>query len=86
VVGIASNNLSVYRTPQYKSPKKAMPDGKSEAISVRVSPDVKELLRDAAAHENRSQTNLLETLILDHGRKIGLIKTRRAKRTDSGEA
>jgi hypothetical protein len=41
------------------------------------------LLQEAAECENRSQTNLPETLILDHFRTLGLVGTPRVKRTKS---
>ncbi|NYH26057.1 uncharacterized protein (DUF1778 family) [Paraburkholderia bryophila] len=60
-----------------------MPAGKTETINVRVRPDLKRLLQEAAEYENRSQTNLLETLILDHCRKLGLVVQARVTRTES---
>lgn len=60
-----------------------MPAGKTETINVRVRPDLKRLLQEAAEYENRSQTNLLETLIFDHCRKLGLIVLPRMTRTES---
>lgn len=60
-----------------------MPAGKTDTINARVRPDIKRLLQEAADYENRSQTNLLETLILDHCRKLGLIEKQRATRTKS---
>ncbi len=56
--------------------------GKTETINVRVRPDLKRLLQEAAECENRSQTNLLETLILDHCRKLGLVMQPRVNRTE----
>ncbi|MDB5782318.1 MAG: hypothetical protein JWQ50_2233 [Caballeronia mineralivorans] len=53
-----------------------MPAGKTETINARVRPDIKRLLQAAADYENRSQTNLLETLILAHCRKLGLTDPR----------
>jgi uncharacterized protein (DUF1778 family) len=60
-----------------------MPAAKTETINVRVRPDLKRLFQEAAECENRSQTNLLETLILEHCRKLGLVATPRANRTKS---
>ncbi|CAJ2870811.1 Uncharacterised protein [Burkholderia pseudomallei] len=60
-----------------------MPAGKTETINVRVRPDLKRLLQEAAEYENRSQTNLLETLILDHCRKLGLVVQPRVSRIES---
>ncbi len=56
--------------------------GKTETINVRVRPDLKRLLQKAAECENRGQTNLLETLILDHCRKLGLVMQSRVNRTE----
>ena len=57
--------------------------GKTETINVRVRPDLKRLPREAAECENRSQTNLLETLTLDHCRKLGLVASPHVNRTES---
>ena len=45
---------------------------KTVSISFRVSPTFKTLLEAAAAQENRSLTNMLETLLLAHCDKHGL--------------
>lgn len=39
---------------------------KTETLNLRVTPEFKQLLRDAAVAEHRSQTNLLEKLVRDH--------------------
>lgn len=49
-----------------------MPAEKTVSMSFRVSPRFKALLEAAAARENRSLTNMLETLVLAHGDKLGL--------------
>lgn len=41
---------------------------KNVSISFRVTPEFKALLERAAAHEQRSQTNLLEKLLFDYCR------------------
>lgn len=43
-----------------------MPEEKSVSVSFRVTPRFKRLLLAAAECENRSQTNLLETLLFAH--------------------
>jgi hypothetical protein len=43
-----------------------MSSEKTETLNLRVTPQFKQLLRDAAAAEHRSQTNLLEKLVQDH--------------------
>jgi len=45
---------------------------KSETLSMRVTPEFKRMLRLAAEREQRSQTNLLEKLLADHCRSVGL--------------
>jgi len=45
---------------------------KTEKLTIRIDPVVKESLRRAAEHDNRSIANLLEVLILGHCRKIGI--------------
>lgn len=45
---------------------------KTVSVSFRVSPEFKALLEEAALREHRSQTNMLETLLLDHCLKHGI--------------
>ncbi len=45
---------------------------KSEAINLRMSPSIKELLRVVAEREHRTLSNMLEVLILEHAAKLGL--------------
>lgn len=45
---------------------------KTVAISFRVSPRFKHLLEAAAARENRSQTNMLETLLYQYCEQQGI--------------
>lgn len=45
---------------------------KTVSISFRVSPRFKALLEAAATHENRSLTNMLETLLFSHCEKQGI--------------
>jgi hypothetical protein len=42
---------------------------KTEAINLRMSPAVKDLLRSAAEREHRTLSNMLEVLILEHCRR-----------------
>jgi uncharacterized protein (DUF1778 family) len=61
-----------------------MAAAKNIAVSFRVSQEFKKLLEAAAARENRSQTNMLETLLLAHCKRHGIgppgsIKTRRSR-------
>lgn len=50
-----------------------MPAEKSISIGFRVTPEFKRLLELAAKREQRSKTNLLEKLLVDHCRARGLI-------------
>lgn len=56
---------------------------KTVSMSIRVSPKFKALLEVAAARENRSLTNMLETLVFVHCEQHGLqpppAKARQAK-------
>lgn len=45
---------------------------KTVSVSFRVSPRFKALLEAAASHENRSLTNMLETLLFSHCEKLGI--------------
>jgi predicted transcriptional regulator len=49
-----------------------MPAQKTVAISFRVSPHFKKLLEAAAERSHRSQTNMLETLLLDYCQEQGI--------------
>lgn len=51
-----------------------MPAEKTVSISFRVSPRFKSLLEEAAARENRSLTNMFETLVIDHCEQNGLVE------------
>jgi uncharacterized protein (DUF1778 family) len=56
---------------------------KTVSMSFRVSPKFKALLEVAAARENRSLTNMMETLLYAHCEQHGLqpppVKARQAK-------
>ena len=45
---------------------------KTQAISLRMSPSTKALLRAAAKRDHRTLSNLLELLILEHCQKHGI--------------
>lgn len=49
-----------------------MNERKTTAINLRMSPEVKELLRLAAAKEHRTLSNMLEYLVLRHCELSGL--------------
>jgi hypothetical protein len=50
----------------------AMPEGKNLSVSFRVSARFKCLLEAAAAHERRSQTNMLEKLLFAYCEEHGI--------------
>lgn len=49
-----------------------MASEKTVSVSFRVSPQFKELLVSAAAHEKRSLTNMLEVLLERHCQTVGI--------------
>ena len=70
----------------YTSTKSQMPAGKTVSVSFRVTPEFRELLEVAAAREQRSRTNLLEKLLFDHCRHLGILPTSQAaKKTTERE-
>ena len=59
----------------YTSTRIHMPAEKTVSVSFRVTPEFKELLEVAADREQRSRTNLLEKLLFDHCRQLGVLPT-----------
>lgn len=51
---------------------RAMSEEKSVAVSFRVTPRFKRLLEAAASRVNRSQTNMLETVLFEYCRANGI--------------
>ncbi len=49
-----------------------MPRLKGETLSIRTSPEIKELLRLAAQREHRSVASMVEILVLEYSRKHNL--------------
>ncbi|MBW8831284.1 MAG: hypothetical protein JF606_18040 [Burkholderiales bacterium] len=58
---------------------------KTVSISFRVTPEFKQLLEVAAAREQRSLTNLLEKLLFDHCRQLGVLPMEPATRKTTKE-
>lgn len=58
---------------------------KTVSMSFRVSPRFKALLEAAAARENRSLTNMLETLLYDHCRQQGVKEAVPRAEEDKGD-
>jgi uncharacterized protein (DUF1778 family) len=57
-----------------------MPAEKTVPLSFRVSPKLKALLVAASVAENRSLTNMLETLVLAHCERAGIQRPVTVKR------
>lgn len=51
----------------------------SVTITLRVSENVRELLRTVAKHDHRSMANMVEVLILKHAEAIGITVMRKRK-------
>lgn len=49
-----------------------MPRLKADTLSIRTSPEIKQLLRMAAERERRSVASMIEILILEYARTHGL--------------
>jgi hypothetical protein len=68
----------------YTTALSSMAAEKTVSMSFRVSPRFKALLEAASAHENRSLTNMLETLLFSHCDGLGIeqkeIDDRKVKR------
>lgn len=68
---VARNKVFMYGSRLYKY-RPPMVNGKTLTVSYRVTPRFKALLEAAAARENRSQTNMLETLLFAYCEQHGL--------------
>jgi uncharacterized protein (DUF1778 family) len=49
-----------------------MPRLKDETLSIRISSEIKQILRRAAEHEHRSVASMVEVLVLAYARKHSL--------------
>ena len=56
-----------------------MPAEKTETLSFRMAPDLKEALRTAAEREHRSIANMVEVMILEYCARTG-IEVRKGRR------
>jgi len=63
-----------------------MPRLKGETLSIRTTPDIKELLRLAARREHRSVASMVEILILEYARKHDLQEGKMQDRRKAGTA
>lgn len=46
-----------------------MPRQKNETLTLRTTPDIKDLLKQAADKEHRSQASMIEVLVLDYAKR-----------------
>ena len=46
--------------------------GKTTTLNLRIDPDLKEALKEAAVREHRSIANMVEVLVLRHCEKVGI--------------
>lgn len=50
----------------------ARPKRKTEATTLKMTPEVRDLWERCAAEENRSLTNMFEVMVREHARKLKL--------------
>ena len=50
----------------------ARPKLKTEATTLKMSPEVRSLWEQCAAHEHRSLTNMFEVMVRDQAKKLGV--------------
>ena len=50
-----------------------MPRLKDETLSIRISSEIKQILRRAAEHEHRSVASMVEVLVLAYARRHDLV-------------
>lgn len=68
---LISNNIHVYLRGTYavycpEMEGKSMPSPKSTNLNLRIAPEVKEALKEAAERDHRSISNMVEYLIRQH--------------------
>ena len=49
-----------------------MPRQKNETLTIRTTPDIKDLLRQAAEREHRSLASMIEVLVREYAKKAKL--------------
>lgn len=62
-----------------------MADIKTEQLGLRITPSAKALLREAAAKEHRSASNMVEHLILEYCEKNNIVAGVDKPSTESGK-
>ena len=56
-----------------------MPTTRSTNLNLRIAPEVKEALKEAAESDHRSLNNMVERLIIEHCEKNGIEVKRKQK-------
>ena len=56
-----------------------MPSPKSTNLNLRIAPDVKEALKEAAERDHRSISNMVEYLIVQHCQRLGIHVVKKEK-------
>ena len=59
---------------------------KNETLSIRTSPEIKDLLRLAAGRERRSAASMVESLILEYAREHGITQAKPSPAGKAGKA
>lgn len=62
-----------------------MADNKTEQLGLRITPSAKALLREAAAREHRSASNMVEHLIFEYCEKNNVVVTVDKPSIESGK-
>lgn len=63
----------------------ARPKRKTEATTLKMTPEVRDLWERCAARENRSLTNMFEVMVREHARKLKLGQQRATASASSPE-
>lgn len=64
---------------------KGKPKLKTAVMTIRVEPKVKEVAELAAQQDRRSVANLIEVLVLAHGKTLGIEPESQVVRSEKGE-
>lgn len=57
-----------------------MPSPKSTNLNLRIAPEVKEALKEAAERDHRSISNMVEYLIVQHCQRLGIPVVKKVKK------
>lgn len=64
---------------------KGKPKLKTAVMTLRVEPKVKKVAQLAAQQDRRSVANLIEVLVLAHGKALGIEPSSQVSRSEKGE-